>query len=440
VLQGPTVDFNATNGCQETPVSFTNTSSGTITSYTWDFGDGNQSSASDPSNTYLSNGNFDVVLTATNAAGCENSKTKPITIYSKPQTDFSIDLPPFSCAGSPSQFNDLTPPLTDSNITTWLWGFGDSGNGSSALKNPTYTYSTAGDYQVSLSATTNFGCTASTQKQVTISTAPSVDFSNSIACLNQGTQFTDASDPTAIAWLWSMQNSTYTTKNPTHVFSASGSQPVVLTVTGNNNCVSQITKTVNVPIPAVPDFTAISTCAGKPTVFQEINAGGNDPAVSWSWEFGGQGVGSGSPAQHIFPATGSYAVKMNTTRQSGCVYSITKSVAISLAPHAQFTPSTESGGSPLTVGFTNTSTFATSYLWKFNDANNSISTEFSPSFIFNQLGEYPVELIASNAFGCEDSFTKTIQVVVPTVNATLTNFQLVPSGNTLKVLATIRNN
>ncbi|MBL7870849.1 MAG: PKD domain-containing protein [Cyclobacteriaceae bacterium] len=436
---GPTVEFSAVGQCQDEVVSFTNSSFGDITGYQWSFGDGQTSTELNPVYSYSDKGNYQVSLITTSSNGCSSQLIKPITIYSKPQTNFSIDLPPFSCAGSPSQFNDQTPSLTDSNITTWLWNFGDLNNGSSTQKNPTYTYVLAGDYQVSLSATTNFGCATSTQKQVTISTPPSVNFSNGIACLNQGTQFADASDPTVKAWLWSIQNSTYTTKNATHVFSTTGSLPVMLTVTGSNNCVSQMSKIVNVPIPAVPDFTALSTCAGKPTQFQEKNAGGNDPAVSWIWDFGGQGVGTGSPAEHIFPSMGSYAVKMNTTRQSGCVYSITKSVAISQAPQAQFTPSPESGGSPLTVGFTNTSSLATTYLWKFNDSNNSTSSEFSPSFIFNQLGEYPVELIARNALGCQDSFIKIVKVVVPNSNAVLSEFKLIPSGGTMKVQVTITN-
>lgn len=436
---GPQTDFSFSNSCQLTPVDFTNATFGDVTDYSWNFGDGNTSTHTNPTNTFQNSGVFQVTLLTTNALGCQNSTEKTITIYSNPQTNFSIDLPPFSCAGSPSQFNDLTPPLKDSNVTNWSWGFGDAASGSSTQKNPTYNYSLAGDYQVSLSTTTNFGCTTSIQKQVTISNAPAVDFTNAVACLNQGTQFTDASDPTAKAWLWSIQNSTYTTKNPTHVFSSTGSQPVMLTVTGNNNCVNQITKTVNVPIPAVPDYTAISTCAEKPTVFQEKNSGGTDPAVSWSWDFAGEGTGAGSPVEHIFPTVGSYAVKMNSTRQSGCVYSITKSVAISQSPHAQFTASPDTGGSPLTVGFTNTSSLATSYLWKFKDANNSTSTEFSPSFIFNQLGEYPVELIASNASGCQDSFTKMIQVVVPNVNAVLSEFKLTPSGGSMKATVTIKN-
>lgn len=438
ILQGPTVDFNAANGCQESPLNFVNTSTGTVTGYTWNFGDGNQSSLVNPTNTFLQHGNFDVVLTATNAAGCENSKTKSITIYSKPQTNFSIDLPPFSCSGSASQFNDLTPPLTDSNITAWTWNFGDAANGTSSQRNPTYVYGLAADYQVSLETSTNFGCTNSVQKTVTISTPPAVGFNTDIACLNQATRFTDASDVTVKAWLWSIENSSYATKNAMHTFNTAGSHDAMLTVTGTNNCVSQLTKTVTVPLAVVPDFTAISTCADKPAVFQEKNIGGGDPAVSWSWDFGGT-AGSGSPAQHTFTALDNYEVKMSSTRQSGCVYSITKSVSITQAPVAQFSASPEIGAAPLAVGFTNTSTQATSYVWRFNDVNNSNSTEFSPSYIFNQLGSYPVQLIASNSIGCEDSFNKTVQVVVPAINVALADFKLVPSGNSMIIEVTIQN-
>jgi PKD repeat protein len=76
VLQGPAVDFNAANGCEESPVNFVNTSSGTVAGYTWDFGDGNQSSLVNPTNTFLSHGNFDVVLTATNAVRVREFKNK----------------------------------------------------------------------------------------------------------------------------------------------------------------------------------------------------------------------------------------------------------------------------------------------------------------------------------------------------------------------------
>lgn len=437
VQVGPVVDFSYDGKCEGEEIQFTNMSSGLINTFQWDFGNGNLSTMQNPSEIYTEKGNYNVVLQATAANGCIATYVKPLSIYSVPQPNFSIELPPFSCAGSPSQFNDLTPPLTDSNITNRLWSFGDASNGTSTQTNPAYTYNQAGDYQIALGVTSNFGCSNTFQKTITIQPSPTVNFTNIPACLNQPTQFTDASGADVKAWLWSIQNSSYTTKNATHAFSGTGAQTAMLTVTANNNCISQILKTITIPVPVSIDFTSQSTCASKASVFTAANSGGNDPAVSWSWDFAGQ-PGSGSPAQHVFSSIGSYPVKLSSTRQSGCVYSVTKSINITQPPVANFTMNPEDGGAPLVVSFVNKSTAATNYLWKFNAANTS--TEFSPSFVFNQPGTYPVELIASNAIGCSDSFKKDVQVVVPQINAVLSQFRLTSNTDgTLKAVVTLEN-
>lgn len=440
VQTGPIIDFTFSNSCEDVAVSFINTTMGAIVDYTWDFDDGNTSTQQNAVNTFENAGLYQVTLQATNLSGCQNFAAKEVRVYSNPQPNFSLDLPPFSCAGSPSQFNDLTPALTDSNIISWSWSFGDAANGTSTQKNPTYIYNTAADYDVSLQVTSNFGCSNSLEKKITISSSPGAAFTTGPACLNKPTQLTDASGSDVKAWLWTVNNSSYTIKNPAHTFSTIGNQSVMLTVTGNNNCVNQTTKTVVVPVPVVADFTSASTCAGTTAVFQEITSGGVDPAVAWNWNFAGQANASTSLAQHIFPNTGNFPVTFTSTRQSGCSYSLTKSILISQPPVASFKVSTGSGAAPLTVGFTNTSSLATSFLWKFNDPNNSISTDFSPAFVFNQLGSYSVELIASNAAGCSDNFTETIQVVVPAINAVLSDFILssTPDGGK-KATVTIEN-
>ncbi len=440
VQPGPLTDFTFSTSCEEVAVSFMNTTTGAVVDYAWDFGDGNSSTQQNAVNIFENAGLYQVTLNATNLSGCQNFVSKEVMVYSKPQPNFSLDLPPFSCAGSPSQFNDLTPTLTDSNITSWSWSFGDAANGTSTQKNPSYIYNTAADYDVSLLVTSNFGCSNSIEKTITISPSPVAEFTAGPSCINKPTQFTDASGSDVKAWLWSINNSSYNTQHPTHTFSTTGTKTVMLTVTGNNNCVSQTTKTVSVPVPVIADFKSTSTCAGTTAVFQEINAGGVDPAVAWNWNFAGQANASTSPAQHIFPNTGNFPVTLTSTRQSGCSYSITKSIPVSQPPTASFKVSTEAGAAPLAVGFTNTSTLATSFLWKFNDPTNSTSAEYSPAFVFNQLGSYQVELIASNAVGCSDNFTETIQVVVPEMNARLSDFILssTPDGGK-KATVTIEN-
>jgi PKD repeat protein len=426
---GPLTNFSFGSGCEGSPVSFTNTTAGSVTSYAWTFGDGNNSVATSPSNTYLTSGNYSVTLQTTNAAGCQNSVTKLITIYSTPQPDFSIGLPPFSCAGSSSQFTDLTPAPTDSNITNWTWGFGDAANGSSLVKNPSYTYTTANTYNVSLAVATNFGCTNSIQKAVSISPSPVAGFSNLPACVNQTTQFTDASSGSIKSRLWQIQSSTFTTPNPQFIFPSAGSFPVILAVTGNNNCVSQANKNIVVPVVPPLDFSVQAPCANSPTIFTELTTSA-DPSISKSWSFGSQGTGSGSPVQYAFTSTSSYVVRLNSTRQSGCVYSVSKNVSIVSPPIADFVPSIDAGAAPLPVSFTNNSSGANSYLWKFGDPGNSTSVLASPTFVFSELGSYNVELSASNSVGCTNRLSKPISVVVPNVDAEMTDFFFVKDPKT----------
>jgi hypothetical protein len=100
----------------------------------------------------------------------------------------------------------------------------------------------------------------------------------------------------------------------------------------------------------------------------------------------------------------------------------------------------ENGGAPLTVDFTNASISATNFLWNFNDARNSTSVQFSPSFVFDQLGTYAVELIASNAIGCTDSVKRDVQVVIPQINAVLSQLRLISNTDgTLKATVTLEN-
>jgi PKD repeat protein len=66
---------------------------------------------------------------------------------------------------------------------------------------------------------------------------------------------------------------------------------------------------------------------------------------------------------------------------------------------ADFAVSTRSGCSPLTVGFTNQSTNATSYLWTFEGGTPSTSTIASPSVQFRSAGTYRVTLKATGTQG-----------------------------------------
>ncbi|MFN3839758.1 MAG: PKD domain-containing protein [Cyclobacteriaceae bacterium] len=438
LVPGPAAGFNSSGHCQLQFINFVNTTSGSVLSYFWDFGDSNTSTEENPVHPFVTPGTYYVQLMALNAAGCVNTITQPITIYSKPETDFTVALPPFSCSGSATQFNDATPNPPDSNIASWFWDFDDGGS-TATLKNPQHVYANAGTYQVSLTTTTNFGCSASVTKPANILPSPVVDFNHTPPCRNIPVTFTDATPGTNQSWFWQIESSFYTVQNPVHTFTTSGNKNVMLAVTGTNGCVGLVSRQVVVPLQLVPDFTVEKNCINQQTQFSDNTNDFADPIASWQWTFGTLGTATGNPSEFTFSSTGNVNVNLLVTTQTGCSYSRLKSVSISAAPVASFTASPAVGEAPLPVTFTNTSTGATSYLWQFGDSGNSTSTVISPQFTFTELGEYPVRLTAYNALNCIHQVMHTIYVVVPVINVEVSMLELLTSQNSVVPAVTLIN-
>ncbi len=426
VLTGPVVDYTINGRCQGDPVTFTNQSTGSISGYSWNFGDGQASVNANSSNTYAAAGSYPVSLQATGTNGCNTTVTKNLVIYSKPQPNFTLDLPPFSCSGTPSQFHDATPTPNDSNIQGWSWNFGDSGLG--AGKDPIHTYASAGDVVVRLTTTSDKGCVAFVDKTVTIAPSPKASFTMGPSCVNQATTFTDGSSGTIKSWQWKIGTAVYGLKNPSHVFLQSGSVAVQLTVTDQNNCASVTTGTVVVPVVPTVDFTAVNPCDDQPAIFSDASATASDPTVLRKWTINNNPVVTSDQTTWTFDAPGSYPVQLQIQNQSGCVYTLTKSVTINPTPTPAFTMSVDSGPPPLAVSFTNTSSGANTFRWSFNDGS-AANTTTSPAHTFENLGQYVVDLTATSVLGCAATLSKTVNVVIPFNELGLADFSVVRPDN-----------
>ena len=435
---GPQVGFTLSGQCLGDETQFTNTTGGTVADYLWNFGDGQTSTQTSPSHKFLNQASFSVILQATNAAGCTNSITKNVQIADTPQPDFYIDLPPFSCSGTPTQFHDATPAPTDGNVTSWKWTFG-VGGATSTQQSPLHTYHQSGTYPVKLEVETNFGCVGTAEQDIFIAETPAADFSFDPACLNQGTQFQSLSMVGVQSWQWTIGNTAYSFSNPTHTFTQPGSYSAMLVVVGQNACEALATKTIDVKAAPQLDFTNSVPCSEQIIAFTDQSTG-NDLPQTWNWIIDG-GARTGSPTNYTFETAGAKSVQMNVITAGGCQYSITKNLIVAPSPTASFILSNKQGPPPLQVLFTNTSQNATAYAWDFG-LSNATSILVSPSFTFNTLGDYLVELTASNSLGCSDTFTETVHVVVPSYNLTLETIsvQQSPASSSKSIVASITNN
>ena len=144
----PVADFSYVT-TNDPSIAFTDLSTNGPTSWSWTFGDGLTSTVQNPVHLYVANGNYQVCLHATNLTGTD-SVCKTITVAKVlPVANFT-----FTTSSMPTvQFTDASL----NNPTAWKWDFDDSGNDSSDVQNPSYTFKANGFHNVCLIASNAVG-------------------------------------------------------------------------------------------------------------------------------------------------------------------------------------------------------------------------------------------------------------------------------------------
>ncbi|MES2138449.1 MAG: PKD domain-containing protein [Bacteroidota bacterium] len=138
------------DGCEPEKICFVNSSQYSVSNI-WEFGDGNTSSSQNPCYTYFNAGTFNVKLITTGPGGQTDIANSTVTIYPKPQANFSATPTLVQVPNTHAQFLNFS---IDGD--TYFWDFGDGGT--SEDENPNYAYSQAGQFDVTLIATTQYGC------------------------------------------------------------------------------------------------------------------------------------------------------------------------------------------------------------------------------------------------------------------------------------------
>jgi len=189
-----------------------------LTDWTWDFGDGSETSSDqNPTHTYSEAGDYTVSLTLENENDCSDYAEVIVTV--NPLTDFDAKAE-VACIGSETQFVNNSQPQSGS-VVSWDWDLGDAGE-TSAEAQPQYTYPTVGTYDVTLTATTDQGCENDTVIKAIVVDEATASFEYEIRpeCGVEGfvLDFEDKNNSTnAAAYLWDFDGVTDTTFEPTYV-------------------------------------------------------------------------------------------------------------------------------------------------------------------------------------------------------------------------------
>lgn len=439
LMAAPVANFSTSPvSCENQPVQFTDVSStnggGIIVGRSWNFddvlsGSNNSSTLPNPVHTFLTAGNYNVMLIVTNANGCNDTVIKPVTINLSPIASFTADT---ACFNHPTTFTN-TSIANGTSIINYAWDFGDGTF--STFQSPTHTYGSYGVFNVTLQITNSNGCIKSISQQVLVNPLPVAAFSFSTAsCLGTPVQYTDMSTTvpgylgSISRWIWDFGDGTIlnilspASPNVTHIFAGTaGTHTVRLTVITSDRCQNYIEHTVtSTPSPIANFSVPPGNCKSLSVNFTDLsqqNGGGN--IISWSWNFGDpvSGTNNFSSTQnpvHQFSAPGVYPVTLIVFNVSNCSDTLMTQVTIATIPVANFTADTACLTAPTT--FTNQSGIAvTQWLWDFGDGGTSISS--NPTHLYLTAGIFNVHLTVTTTEGCSNEITKQVLVIKKPVSA-----------------------
>jgi len=121
------------------------TSSFTIISWTWNFGDSQTSTSQNPSHTYAAGGTYNVCLTITDSHGCHSTTCHSVTAVGPNPCHASFTLTTDS-TGMIFYFTNTSTGTTSTTVYTWSFGDFTTSN----QENPTHTYTSTGFFMVCL--------------------------------------------------------------------------------------------------------------------------------------------------------------------------------------------------------------------------------------------------------------------------------------------------
>ena len=188
-------------------------------------------------------------------------------------------------------------------------------------------------------------------------------------------------------------------------------QPMYYYITALNSCGLSRKDSVYIdfyPLPTV--FTAPSgsfACVPNAMQFFDNTTLGTptDELTDWSWDFGDGQTSNEQNPYHEYNIAGTYSVTLTVVTDAGCTNNnATTPLVINAyqSPLAQFTLNATVLNLPQDYLICNNlSIGAVSYNWSFGDGNSS--PEVHPHYLYNTIGSYEVQLIATSLQGCTDT-------------------------------------
>ena len=326
-------------------VSFTDesTSYDGITSWLWDFGDGNTSNQQNPTHTYLSASTFTVSLTVTEADTDSDMTSQSITVSE------TANEPPVAEAGGPYSgdegsainFDASASSDADGTITLYEWDWDNNGIYDESTTSATITHTWDDDYSgaVGLRVTDDDGATGTDTASVTVdNVAPTAEAGGPYYGDEGSAIFLtgSATDPgtDVLTYAWDLDNDgVYETpgKNVSKTWAQDGTYTVGLKVTDDNGGVD--TDNATVTVNDLDPTAAFSYSPASPVVGETVSftneSTSYDGITSWLWDFGDGDTSTEQNPTHPYLSASTFTVSLTVTEADGDSDMTSQSITVS---------------------------------------------------------------------------------------------------------------
>lgn len=398
-----TPEFSVTEDPKQGTVAFNDLSTGKISRWYWDFGNGMYSEKPSPIIT-LKPGYYNVCLTLYDDINqCKQQKCKQISIGS--QT--GICQAKFDYLADPTSTKVSFTDASSGNLDSWYWDFGDGNY--SYEQNPVYAYARPGIYNVCLKVSDKVSqCFNSYCIQVTVGSAPNCTAKFNKEVRDLTVAFTDASYGEPTEWYWDFGDGNFSyEQNPTYTYSKPGFYTVSLT-TSNGVCKNNYRESIQAGSAICQ--SKFSFYIDQPTKTVSFKDESYGQISDWYWDFGNGDFSTVQAPVYTYKLNGSYRVTLQTyDKLNNCKSAVTNIIQVGQANCvANFVYKPIEGTNTISFADNSTGNIAVWY-WDFGDGATSGTQNADHNY--SKPGYYTVSLTIYNRLTmCKNSYSETIKV------------------------------
>ena len=438
----------------DTYAQFTDTSSiaaGSITSWLWNFGDGNStpgnpntSTLQNPTHSYTAIGSYIAQLIVTSALGCKDTISHNLFVNgSFPVANFTVANAANLCANDSVRITNTSTVFPGSITKVEIYwdnagqpavfetdNFPSSGSVYSHLY-PNFQSPLTKNYSIRFRAYSGGICVNDKIQSITVNAAPKVQFNNiPNTCLNvTAFQLTQATETGGVPGSFVFSGPGV---SPTGLFNpvsvGAGVYTIKYTYTSNFGCVDSASKQIRVLDAPVAKFGFSSpACETKTILFSDSSTSTVGTLTTWNWNFGDGTApvirNNASPFTHVFANAGTYQVSLIVTSSDGCFSSVKqRQVVVNPQPLSSFSFTDTSCIPNALIKFNNTSSIANGtensfvYLWNFGEPLSGLansSTAKNPVHTYSSVGPFTVNLRVTSGAGCIHDTSIVVNTIHP---------------------------